>query len=103
MTGKSHPGQSLLCRQHSTGRHPPHPKARGIDDQHPSDNAPIARTTATSNPKVQDAESGHPPERGENHQEYLQAHVQLWEEKPWLSHLPKKMSDSASPDGEKKD
>ena len=58
-----------------------------------------------SNPKGQDAASGHLPKRGENRQEYLQVHVQLWEEKPRLGHLlrTQKTTDRTSPDGEKKD
>ena len=80
-----------------------HPKARGIDDQYLSDSVLLVQMAATSNPKGQDAASGHLSEQSESRQEYLQGHVQLWEEKPRLGPLPKKMSDSASPDGEKKD
>ena len=85
--------------------HPLHPKVSGIDDQHPSDDGPLARMTATSNPKGQDAASGHPPERSDNRQEYLQAHVQLWEEKSRLGHLltSQNPTDRTSPDSEKKD
>ena len=46
-----------------------------------------------------------PARAGENRQEYLQAHVQLWEERSQLGHPRKtsRMTDRTSPGGEKKD
>ena len=77
----------------------------GHDRQNLSYTALLPRTTAASSPKGQDEASGHPPERGENRQEYLQAHVQTWEEKSRLGHLRKtpKKTNRTSPGGEKND
>ena len=97
----SHPGQSQPTRRHSTGRHPQLPKEQGIDDQRLIDTAPPLRMTVTS----QDAENGHKLEKSEHRQEYLQEHVQIWEERHRLG-LPQKnlkKPDSASPDDEKKE
>ena len=111
MRPRSHPGQSPLHQRHWNGHRPPRQKAGwrggGDDDdcQNLSDTAPLPRTTAAVSPNGQDEASGHSPERGENRQEYLQAHIQTWEEKSRLSHLrrtPKK-TDRTSPGGEKND
>ena len=81
-------------------------RRRGTDDhQIPCETDPQQRKTASTSPKAQDKESGHPLERARKRRVYLQAPVQRREEATRLNRLRKtlKKTDRKPPVGEKSD